>query len=282
MKHFVYLDTDILNSYLSQINDGLVINRHVETNDEVVQTSLNETENAHSKSERHIGFEPIFGIKLSDNPDVLRTTNTLSQTESGRELIEAVLHDNAFNQLKQFLTQNNNLKTPTNSTIGDYVEFEGEYTIRDLDYLLSIYTDEYIEFLGDEAYKNCNGNDSVKKKHKQDEIKKQKNTKRIFEIAKNMLPSSSFMIVDDCFIPINSKYLRHSLNSMRFNFCGKIHVLGRYTSTMEMSIDGHKYSDASFDNIFKASDEVNKQFYTINMGIPIESKILLPIALYFE
>lgn len=281
MKHFIYMDTDILYSYLSQINDGLIKNIHKEVTDEVLSTSTNETIEANNKNEVSMGFKPIFNIKLSEDPDVMKTTNTLSQLESGKQLIETLIHDNAFQQFINYLDKNNLLIETSNCKKGDYVKFNDDYVIRDLDYVLSVYTDEFISFLCDESVNDQMG--QAVKKAKMSQCKKQhEDTRRIIRIAKSVLPSSSFIISSDCFIPINQKFLRQPLKSIRFNYSGKINILGMYSSTLQDSVSVEKLHFTAFDDMFSSFDEINKIFYNDNIGIPLTHKILVPIALYFE
>ncbi|MCR1953166.1 hypothetical protein NSA50_19460 [Clostridium sp. DSM 100503] len=302
MKHFIYLDTDVLNSYLSQINDGLIKNTVNEAADEIASSKEESSLPGKSRFSSELGFKGVFNMKFSEDKDVINTTNTLSQIESGRELIEKVLHDNAFEQLRKYLNKEFRLRDIKECEIGDYVEVAEKYTIRDLDYIINIYTDEFIEFMGDngikeyEKEKTANGNvDTIKLSNKMKEekrkaiIKEQRETKRIFYIARNIMPFSKFLLCDGYIIPLNDKFLRESTQKIRFNYSGKIKILGRFTSTIEEAVKREKCIEdtfntgySSFDEIYSSLDTVLETTYTDILGINKNSKIIEPIALYFE
>ena len=122
MRHFVYLDTDTLNSYLSQINGGLLKSTVNEVKDEIATTKNENTTPGKSNFTTEIGFKLILNLKFSEDKDVINTTNTLSQIETGRELIEKILHDNSLEQFSLYLESINLIASTDVSEIGDYVK----------------------------------------------------------------------------------------------------------------------------------------------------------------
>lgn len=294
MKHFVYLDTDILNSYLSQINDGLLKSSINESKDEISRKQDENNMPGKSTSKTEIGFRQFFNFGLSEEKDIVTTTNTLMQIESGRELIEKILHDNAFEQLRKYLSETNKLKDDKKCNLGEYLKIKGKYSIRDLDYIINYYTDEFIEFMGDEALKDNikkikNIRDDKKKlliddleRKKSKTIEDQKNIKRIFEIAQTIVPYSKFLFSDGYMIPLNEKFLREDTGKLRFSYSEEITILGKYTSSLGEAIEREVTAKTSFDNIYKALDNALKVFYIDIFGMKEEYKIIQPIALYFE
>lgn len=285
MKHFVYLNTDILNSYLSQINDGLLKSIVNEAGDEIKTSKSDEDKPKTIQKGVQVGAKGVFGVKLTENGAVMSSTNTLSQTESGRELIEKIIHDNAFGQLKSHLINEKEITKKEEYAVGKYIELNENFIVRDLDYILNMYTDDFIEFL-------CatNLSDNIKKSGNINKIKNEKkkikdehiNTKRIFSIAKSIMPFSSFLLCGEYLIPLDEKYLRESTQKIRFNYSEKINVLGRCTSTLKDSISKEIDNTTTFGNVYSAVDIVAKEFYINLLGINIDTKILEPIALYFE
>ena len=144
MKHFVYLNTDILNSYLSQINDGLLKSIVNEAGDEIKTTKSDEEKPSNSQVGVKAGVKGFFEVKLTENGAVMSSANTLSQTESGRELIEKIIHDNAFEQLKKHLITEKEIIKKEEDILGKYIELNENFIVRDLDYILNIYTDDFI------------------------------------------------------------------------------------------------------------------------------------------
>lgn len=277
MKHFIYLNTDVLNSYLSQINDGIVNKVKSEVYDEVKKTSNETITTKENKFEGGFKVPGIFDMKFTETPEGIKTTNALTQLEYGKELIEKMLHDNALQQFIKCI----DLNTLNNCSVGDYVKFSGDYTLTDIDYFLSVYTDEFIEFLAEKAGENTT-KPAIKNKLINNERSSQKNVRKIFTIAKTILPTSKFVSCNDCFIPLTDKYLRESTKSIRFNHTGNITIIGKYISTIDKSVSISSKEKSSFGKLFSSIDNVNKTFYIESFGIPLDNKVIMPIALYFE
>ncbi|MGL4571970.1 MAG: DUF6414 family protein [Clostridium sp.] len=282
MKHFIYLNTDILNSYLSQINEGLLTSYVNEVVDETLSKSTEALEPGAENSTTDVGFKPFFNIKLSENKDVVTTTNTLSQTESGRELIEKILHDNAFEQLVKYLVEKQMLKSNEVNQYEEYLSLNSSFLVKDFDYILTIYNDEFINFLADNGVDGLNLSQAVMKKKKADIIKEHKGYQRLFRMAKNMIPFSKFIVTDDYIIPITEAYLRESLNNIKFKYSSKVNILGKYTGNLDDAFNREQGSESSFDIMFKSIDETLKTFFIDVLCINPNLKIIEPIALYFE
>ncbi|EKQ56413.1 MULTISPECIES: hypothetical protein [unclassified Clostridium] len=298
MRHFVYLDTDTLNSYLSQINGGLLKSAVNEVKDEVATTQNENTIPGKTNFTTEIGLKPILGFKFSEDKEIVNTTNTLSQIETGRELIEKILHDNAYDQFVAYLKDNTLIGELENSAIGNYVKIEDNFIIRDLNYILNIFSQDLAEFIAEETVKpfrnelnnnkeklNANGIKAAGKNIesiKSNVLKEYADYSKMFNIIKTILPYSEFVICNNCLIPITKKYLRESLNQIRFNYSEKIKIVGRYTSTLKDSLDREKQVNNSFDDMFSVLDKSFQELYVNTLGFNEDMKIVIPIALYFE
>lgn len=296
MRHFVYLDTDTLNSYLSQINGGLLKSAVNEVKDEVATTQNENTIPGKSNFTGEFGLKPLFGLKFSEDKETVNTTNTLSQIETGRELIEKILHDNAFDLFGAYLKENNLLDYIDNCMLGNYVEINNDFTIRDLGYLTNIFTEDFIDFIsnmGIESLKsqidNAEMSSSVRKSKERELVNIKKKSeeefigyKKILNIIGDMLPYSQFIICEECLIPITNKYLRESLSQIRFNYSGKIKVLGKFTSVFKDSINKEKENETFLGGLNSTLDQTFKELYVNMLGFNENMKIVIPIALYFE
>ncbi|EHK2440946.1 hypothetical protein KCL46_000969 [Clostridium perfringens] len=280
MKHFVYLDLDILNSYLSQINEGLLKNHVKEVTDNVKSEKTETDLPGKTSFTTNMGI-PLVKMIFSEDKDTLTTTNTLSQIESGRELIEKMLHDNAFDQLEKYLVENNLLVSSDKVKIGEYISEESDFLVRDLEYILEIYTDEFINFMGDTAITDT-ASQTINKAKRKSTIEEQKKVRRIFSIANNILPYSKFILANDLLIIINDKYLRECLKEIRFNYSSKIKIVGQYTSKLSDAINKEKNKKDSFSDLFSSLDNVWQEFYINQLNLNNDMKIIKPIALYFE
>lgn len=275
MKHFIYLDTEALNSYLSQIDDGLLKNTVYEVVDKISSNQVEESTSGEVRFANELDINSLSNNRFSENNDVVSIINILSKIESGRELIEKMLHDNVFKQLRSYLHKEGIVSSINECNLGEYVELSERYVVRDLDYILDIYTEEFIEFI-------C---DNIIKEHerKRNKVKiEQNNIKRILSIARDIMPFSKFLLCDGCIIPLNDKFLRESTEKIRFSYSEKIKILGRYTSTLEEAVKRQENIQNYFDELYSSFYGTIKELYINVLGLDEKSKIIQPIALYFE
>lgn len=302
MRHFIYLDTDTLNSYLSQINGGLLKSTVNEAFDEVLTTKTENLKPGESNFKSEFGIKPLFNLTFAEGKDIINTTNTLSQTESGRELIEKILHDNSLEQFVKYLNDNNLIKDINSCDIGDYVEFKNEFSVRDLDYLLNLFSEEFIEFyvrditntaknevdkfMQENNLKDSNPKVKMLSKKANDivnkEIEKYKDIKKVINLSKKLMPFSKYIICNNCVIPLDEKYLRSSTNNIRFTYSGKLNIIGRYTSNLKDAFKREAGIRNDFDTVLNSMDEMLKFLYKDTLGLDESMKIIVPIALYFE
>ena len=142
MRRFIYLDTDTLNSYIAQIYDGLVQTQETET-----QSS--QATDKQSERTSNIGADAdlkVFGKGIEGKIDfTYRHLKDTSNTELISDVQTKLLHDNAFDQLMNYLTKN---KLLSNLNIGDFIEINDEFYIMDLDYYKKIFSDKkFLDFI---------------------------------------------------------------------------------------------------------------------------------------
>lgn len=161
MKEVIYLDTNYLHSYISQIEDGLITNMNKESTEEI--TEQNELQKG-SQTESFIegkfslgeieipllfksptgevssGISPIF----SSNERI-----SLSQLESGREIISKKLHDDALKRFEEYM-ENKQLFNTQISDIkqGDYINIKSRFRIIDFNYMKKAFNpDKLVELM---------------------------------------------------------------------------------------------------------------------------------------
>lgn len=307
MKHFVYLDTDVLNSYLSQISGGLLKSSKAEISDTIVTGEIEELKQGSEKIKGNFGLASFLGLTYEEENDVINTTNTLSQTETGRELIEKILHDNALDEFQKHLKTEGILKDSTCEDIGSYIGFEDKFLVRDIDLLLNTLTDRFKEFYKykfnvdimtsldiDKYIKENNltniAEDIKRRYHNPDNTDKfienefyiYEIIKEILDLAKSVMPFSKFIVCNNCLIPLQDKYLRETVNNIRFVYSGNLNVLGRYTSGLGDSFKKEIYNMYNFNGFATCIDELLEMVYINILGLDKSMKIVIPIALYFE
>ena len=128
MRRFIYLDTDTLNSYIAQIYDGLVQTQETET-----QSS--QATDKQSEYTSDLGADAdlkVFGKGIEGKMDfTYRHLKETSNTELISDVQTKLLHDNAFDQLMNYLNKNEHL---SNHNIGDFIEINDEFYIMETNY----------------------------------------------------------------------------------------------------------------------------------------------------
>ena len=148
MKHFIYMNTEIVNSYISQLDNGLVVGNHQEITDSTQETKENSTTCPEDFVEGKLNLG-IFSGNARATGESVKEAVTLTQSEAGRELIDKILHDDSFNKFYKYIKESNKIKDEKISEIGDYIEKRENFKFWDLDYLLESFNDETRKFIID-------------------------------------------------------------------------------------------------------------------------------------
>lgn len=83
MKHFVYLDTDLINSYLSQINNELVNSSKIKEHSSRTQINSLDKMPITDKSNLSIGLTGFLKYQHDFNGEYIKEISTILQTEAG-------------------------------------------------------------------------------------------------------------------------------------------------------------------------------------------------------
>ena len=146
MKSFIYLDTDTVNSYIAQIDNGL---KTLQTQTSQSSSSTEKHSSHTTTAEGEADFSILgkgFDAKLDYIYNHIKNktnTNLYSDVET------KVLHDNAFHQVIDYLNKNN-LFSNENIEIGDFIKVKGEYHLLDLDYYKKLFDDaDFIQMMNE-------------------------------------------------------------------------------------------------------------------------------------
>lgn len=263
MRRFIYLDTDTLNSYIAQIYDGLVQTQETET-----QSS--QTSDKQSERTSNIGADTdlkVFGKGIEGKIDfTYRHLKDTSNTELISDVQTKLLHDNAFDQLMNYLNQNNLL---SNHNIGDFIEINDEFYIMDLDYYKKIFGDKkFLDFLKKSqrdkiqallkiqqdielSQEGANFNEikknytNLSKSKCAESDKSYDDIKDIIDMLYTLVPYRRTLCIADNMVVLNDKYMRDNINMTSFKFGGKIKVLGYITNRIETATDTDESSGVS-------------------------------------
>jgi len=295
MRRFIYLDTDTINSYLAQIYDGLV--KSAES--EIQSSDSTQHQNQHTVSASGAADLKVFGKGIEGKMEY--TYNHLKDT-SNSELIRDVqtklLHDNAFDQLMNYIKTEDS--TLNSGDIGSFVELFDSFYIMDLDYYQKLFSDKKIMDFMKKSEKekitiqlkllqeceltqpganqnqiNKKYTDLLKEKSKESDNSFE-SIKEIINILISLIPYRRTLCTGSNMVVLNDKYMRDSVAMTSFKYGGKIKVFGYITNTI-----GHitgTDSMPAFAQIGSSLNEVMLSFFTDQKKL----NIIHPIAIYYE
>lgn len=295
MRRFIYLDTDTLNSYIAQIYDGLVQTQETET-----QSS--QATDKQSERTSNIGADAdlkVFGKGIEGKIDfTYRHLKDTSNTELISDVQTKLLHDNAFDQLMNYLTKN---KLLSNLNIGDFIEINDEFYIMDLDYYKKIFSDKkFLDFIKKSerdkilallkiqqdfelTQEGANSNEIKKNytnlaKNKCAESDKgYDDIKDIIDMLCRLVPYRRTLCIADNMVVLNDKYMRDNIDMTSFKFGGKIKVLGYITN--KITTDATESSNISpLAQVGIGLNQIMLSFF----GQQSSLNIVHPIAIYYE
>ena len=295
MRRFIYLDTDTLNSYIAQIYDGLVQTQETET-----QSS--QATDKQSEYTSDLGADAdlkVFGKGIEGKMDfTYRHLKETSNTELISDVQTKLLHDNAFDQLINYLNKNEHL---SNHNIGDFIEINDEFYIMDLDYYKKIFNEKkFLDFMKKSdrdkiqallkiqqdielKQEGANSNEIKKiytnlaKSKCAESDKGYDDIKDIIEILCTLVPYRRTLCIADNMVVLNDKYMRDSIDMTSFKFGGKIKVLGYITN--KITTDTNDSTNISpLAQVGIGLNQIMLSFF----GQQSSLNIVHPIAIYYE
>lgn len=295
MRRFIYLDTDTLNSYIAQIYDGLV---------QTQETGTQSSQSSDIQSERTSALGAnadlkVFGKGLEGKIDfTYKHLKDTSNTELISDVQTKLLHDNAFDQLMNYLSTNELL---SQQSIGDFVEINDTFYIMDLDYYKKIFGDKaFLDFLkksdrdkiqtllkAQQDFELCqvgtNANE-INKRYR--DLSKEKcsasdknydDIKNVIDMLFTLVPYRRTLCIGDNMVVLNDNYMRDNIEMTSFKFGGKIKVLGYITNKIEL--DSNEESNVSpLAQIGVALNQIMLSFFKQQSTL----NIIHPIAIYYE
>ncbi len=294
MRRFIYLDTDTLNSYVAQIYDGLVQTEEKELQKEKAYAKRDgvTTEGGAEADVKFFGRGIDGKIELVYN-HLKETTND----ELIKDVQTKILHDNAFDQLMQYLKKNEYLNT---NKIGDFIEICDDFYVVDFDYYKKVFGNKkMVDFLkkSDEDQitqqltmlqdselieEGANVNEIKKrysdaaKEMKKESSKKYDDIKDILDALYELIPYRRVLCIQNHMVVLNDKYVRDNIDMTSFKFGGKIKMLGYITN--KITVSNEESDTNAFAQIGNALNQIMIPFFGSEEGL----NIVHPIAIYYE
>lgn len=288
MKRFLYLNSDTLSSYMSQIDDGLIKNK--------IETLKNDSERLNS-TKALIEGQASADLKIlgkgieADVDSSLESNRQKKSSDSYSNSMEKIIFDEAVEKFEKYLSDNHCLEDI--DSIGNFIKIEKEMFIVDLEYYKNIFSnDSVLNFIKtstvneryitkeSEIVKTGNGHkatydkDKLYKEIKKEVDKEYDEVSKNIEAVLNIVPYNKFGIMDDYLISLDDEYFRDKTKVVAFKYGGKMTLLGHLTNIVNNDVN----SDES--NIFSTFPSIINTFM-LTFFNKKQIKIVHPIAIYY-
>lgn len=288
MKKILYLNNDILSSYMSQIDDGLS-KKTIETLEKKNESSKKVESGLNANGEIDI---KLFGKGMTTDLDGKIGNERENKASNGlTHSTEKVMYDDAVDKLESYLESSNLLENV--QKIGEFMKIKHEFFIIDLEYYKGIFSNDVIldslieqevdkrmegKVLELEAIENDNKRnyefEKMRKGIKKDITLEYEGTKKIVDAILNIVPYNRFGIMDDYLIPLDSEYFREKSNVAAFKYGGEMTMIGYLTNVVNSNVNNHN------ENIFYTFPSIINTFM-LSFFKKSEIKIVNPIAIYY-
>jgi len=291
MRRFIYLDTDVLNSYIAQIDDGLLDSHEVES-----QLGDVATKQIQHTVDTEIGADlKFFGKGLEGKVNyIFERMKSSEQSESFKDVRTKKLHDNAFDRFIGYLESNNQLSNSACS-IGSFIKFSDELSFIDLDYLLAQFNKNgLIEFIKASQADRLEGDFKLSLNREEQRTVKKEDIKKavadnnrqyddlfkVLEMMKLLIPYKNIVASGDYLIATSEKYFReNNPEVISFKYGGDLTIVGYITNTVYSENDSP--SKSSISPLTSIQPMINKMITTL-FNSEKTMHIIHPIAIYYE
>lgn len=293
MKRFLYYNQDSVNSFLAQIEKGLLVseNNTAEKTDSTSNTTGLKSDVTGDLSAKVLGIgAALKGNLHADDSDTEVATTLI------RNVQEKALHDYAFEKIYEYVI-NENLVNNDNPKIGDIVLVTEIPTFLDFNYFQLLFSENgAVKFSNDQSKKELDAKlaelkASVPKgtqipvliKNQIEEIKakvnnaepERKDLLKTIEVFRNTLPYDRFVMTSNMLIPLDDENFRDNPNIIAFKYGGKMSIMGYVTN-----IISNEEKQTPNNNFAPLYDTINKVMLSI-FNNQDKVYIVHPIALFY-
>ncbi len=301
MRHFLYLDHDLVDSIIAQEHKGLVTGLSENREKQFEETSA-EMIGANINTELNLGLASLLSGKINANVEGSKEKGEgIISTDS--KVVTKILHDAAFEIAFNAISPKAVTDTESIETHGEYVLLRRVFTIVDFDELEALLGENgLLDFKKslDQAELEKEMNNKISElstKLSKDKLKSvnsrmrheldqaiKANYKQYDDIAQSVrllrkiVPYDRMLVsYDGYIIPMDDQYFRTNAKNMAFKYGGELNCVGLITNIVSNN------TESNAENIFTTlQDNINSAL--VNM-LPIKGKriyILQPIAIYYE
>lgn len=293
MKRFLYYNQDSVNSFLAQIEQGLLVKQSdgEEESDTVSTTTSAKSDITGDLSAKVLGIGAALKGDIQGEESISDAATSLIQ-----KVHEKVLHDYAFERVHSYALENN-LINNENPQIGDIVLITEVPTFLDFDYFQTLFAENgAVQFSNEQSKKTLDEKISAIKasvpkntqmpvllKQQIDNLKDQvknaeterKNTAKTIAVIRNILPYNRFVMTQNMLVPLDDENFRDNPDIVAFKYGGNVSIFGYVTNIV--SVDEMPERNNDFAPLY---DTVNQIMLSIFKG---QDKIYVvhPVALFY-
>ena len=243
MKRFLYYNQDSVNSFLAQIEQGLLVKKSdgEETSDTVSTTTGTRADVTGDLSAKMFGIGAALKGDIQSEDSVSDAATSLIQ-----KVHEKVLHDYAFEMVYEYIT-GNHLENNTNPKIGDIILIDEPPVFVDFKYMQALFAENGAgKLIIDQKRKQYNevkaqtkgANVPTQIKQELNKVKEgidkeeadRKEMLKTIDVIRNTLPFKRFIMTKNMLIPLDDESLRDNPDTIAFKYGGNMSILGYVTN----------------------------------------------------
>lgn len=293
MKRFLYYNQDSVNSFLAQIEQGLLVKESAgqEETDSFSNTSGIQGDFTGDLSAKVFGIgTALKGTVHGDDSGTEVTTDLI------RNVQEKVMHDYAFERVYNHVVDNG-LVNNKNPKIGDIVLITEVPTFLDFDYFKALFSEQgAVKMVNDQNKRDLEKTIAEiragvpKEIQATPEFKKQiddvrtavKNAEperldmvKTIDVIRNTLPYNRFLMTSNMLMPLDDENFRDNPNIVAFKYGGKMTILGYVTNIV--SADETPTRNNSFASMYDTVNQIMLSLFEDQKKIYIAH----PVALFY-
>ena len=250
MKRFLYYNQDSVNSFLAQIENGLLVkeNNTSEKADSLSTTNGIKCDVAGDLSAKVLGI----GAAIKGNIHV-DNSNTDAATTLIRNVQEKALHDYAFERIYDYVKKEN-LINNDDPKIGDIVLVTETPTFLDFNYFEMLFSEDgAVKFFNDQSKKGLENKINELKanvpkgtqlpvliKNEIDKLREsvnnaepeRKELQKTIAVFRNTLPYNRFIMTSNMLLPLDDENFRDNPNIIAFKYGGEMSIMGYVTNVV--------------------------------------------------
>lgn len=302
MRRFLYYDEDSVNSFLAQIESGLITHDRNEGEEtKTISTSTSTTGSVTGDlSAKVVGI----GASLAGEVEAL-DSETDATTKLVKGVQEKILHDYAFDKIFNYF-KSNNLIVESPESVGDIVLINEKPTFLDFGFFQQMFSDDgIVKYFNDKeklqiqetiaTLRKATSNSSqlppdqkAKIPEMKANIKKleeqlkttdssRKETEELIAVFRNTIPYNRSLMMENYLIPCNDKKFRDDPNIVAFKYGGNVSILGYITNIVTSNKEQQESSSIDFAGMYSTLNQVMLSLFNKKERI----FILHPIALFY-